>query len=122
MTKLNYTSPEMGRGAHGHVQFAYATGDWSPQKALEQASLEDIFLSEDHWEVVRALQEYFARNELRHRNMRGVHDALDEHFHARGGMKYLYQLFPRGPVAQGCRLAGLPVPALAVDRNFGSVM
>jgi tRNA 2-thiouridine synthesizing protein E len=71
---------------------------------------------------VRALQEYFARHEFRGHNMREAHDALDERFHARGGMKYLYQLFPAGPVAQGCRVAGLPVPFLAVDRGFGSVM
>ena len=30
-------------------------------------------------------------------------------------------LFPGGPVAQGCRLAGLKAPAGAVDRGFGSV-
>jgi len=26
-------------------------------------------------------------------------------------MKYLYQIIPGGPVAEGCRLAGLNVPA-----------
>jgi tRNA 2-thiouridine synthesizing protein E len=36
-------------------------------------------------------------------------------------MRHLYMLFPGGPVAQGCRVAGLPVPAGAVDRGFGSV-
>jgi hypothetical protein len=30
-------------------------------------------------------------------------------------------LFSGGPVAQGCRLAGLNAPAGAVDRGFGSV-
>jgi tRNA 2-thiouridine synthesizing protein E len=54
-------------------------------------------------------------------NMRELHDALDEKFHPQGGMKYLYKLFPGGPVAQGCRLAGIDVPAGAVDKSFGSV-
>jgi tRNA 2-thiouridine synthesizing protein E len=54
--------------------------------------------------------------------MRELHDALDERFHASGGMKYLYRLFPRGPVAQGCRIAGLHSPANVVDRSFGSGM
>lgn len=122
MTKSNRTFTQTEAGNGGLVQFPYAPGDWSRHKALAVASLEGIFLSEDHWAVVRALQEYFARNELRERSMRAVHDALDEHFHTRGGRKYLYRLFPGGPVAQGCRIAGLPVPALAVDRSFGSVM
>jgi hypothetical protein len=47
--------------------------------------------------------------------------ALDERFHHKGGMRYLYQLLPGGPVAQECRLAGLKAPAGAVDKGFGSV-
>ena len=53
--------------------------------------------------------------------MRELHDALDEHFHAKGGMKFLYTVLPGGPVAQGCRLAGLTPPAGSVDPSFGSV-
>lgn len=53
--------------------------------------------------------------------MRELHDALDEKFHWKGGIGYLYRLFPGGPIAQGCRIAGLRAPAGAVDRGFGSV-
>ena len=53
--------------------------------------------------------------------LREISDALEESFHAKGGMKYLYQIMPGGPVAQGCKLAGLQVPAGAVDKSFGSV-
>jgi len=48
--------------------------------------------------------------------------ALEERFAAEGGRKYLLELFPKGPVAQGCELAGLPVPAYASDGSFGAVM
>jgi tRNA 2-thiouridine synthesizing protein E len=34
---------------------------------------------------------------------------------------FLFSLFPRGPVTQGCRLAGLPAPSGNVDPSFGSV-
>jgi tRNA 2-thiouridine synthesizing protein E len=54
-------------------------------------------------------------------NARELHDALEEKFHVKGGMRYLYVLFPGGPIAQGCRLAGLPTPTGAVDLSFGSV-
>ncbi|MGB5339763.1 MAG: sulfite reductase, partial [Gammaproteobacteria bacterium] len=36
-------------------------------------------------------------------------------------LKYLYTLLPGGPVAQGCRLAGLEPPAGSQDAGFGSV-
>ena len=76
---------------------------------------------EDHWEEVRALQEYFARHESDVVNSRELQDALDEKFHSKGGLKYLYTLFPGGPITQGCRLAGLETPPGSGDSGFGSV-
>ncbi|TNF96064.1 MAG: TusE/DsrC/DsvC family sulfur relay protein [Gammaproteobacteria bacterium] len=101
------------------VDFPNAPEDWDIQTAEATASEEDIDMSDDHWELVRALQEYYKKVEFPH--LREVKDALDEKFHARGGMKYLYQIMPGGPVAQGCKIAGLDVPAGAVDKSFGSV-
>lgn len=95
--------------------------NWSEEGARDAAAAEGLTLGDNHLEVLRALQEYYSRHEVNHINMRELHDALDEKFHHRGGMKYLYSLFPGGPVAQGCRLAGLQVPAGAVDKGFGSV-
>lgn len=117
-----HTQIQMGVGTHRFPQYPHAPEEWSPQTAHQTATTAGILLAEDHWEVVRALQEFFARHELREINMREIHDALEEHFHSRGGMKYLYRLFPGGPIAQGCPIAGLPVPAIAVDLGFGSVM
>jgi tRNA 2-thiouridine synthesizing protein E len=68
------------------------------------------------------LQEFYARNEEPAMHARELHDALDEHFHAEGGIKYLYTLFPKGPLAQGCLLAGLQAPAGTQDRGFGSAV
>ena len=81
-------------------------------------------LDEEHWETVRALQAFYARHlgGHGHINPRELHDALDERFHQRGGLRHLYTCFPGGPVAQGCRLAGLAPPAGAVDQAYGSVM
>lgn len=103
-------------------RFPHAPDDWSAAQAEETARKEGLALGEDHWEAVRALQEYFARREEIDRNLRELHDALDEKFHLKGGIRYLYTLFPGGPVAQGCRLAGLTPPAGSVDKGFGSVV
>lgn len=102
--------------------FPAAPPDWARATAEAVAEAEGIALTEEHWEAVRALQGYFARHAGDAGiNMREVHDALDEHFHARGGLKRLYQLFPGGPIAQGCRFAGLKAPPMANDAGFGSV-
>ncbi len=100
---------------------SYVPEDWSKDSAKDAAAAEGLTLGDDHLEVLQALQEYYSHHEASHINMRELHDALDEKFHHKGGMKYLYSLFPGGPVAQGCRLAGLQVPAGAVDKGFGSV-
>jgi tRNA 2-thiouridine synthesizing protein E len=103
-------------------RFPHAPDGWKAEAVAHVAGEEGLAIGEDHLEVVRALQEYWARHaESAAVNLRELHDALDEKFHRKGGMKYLYQLFPGGPVAQGCRLAGLKPPAGAVDRGFGSV-
>ena len=102
-------------------RFPHATPEWSPAVAVETARQEGLEIGDDHWEAVRALQEYYARHEPTVINMRELHDALDEKFHSQGGIKYLSRLFPAGPIAQGCRIAGLKAPAGAIDRGFGSV-
>ncbi len=105
--------PDAGR-------FPHAPQGWSPEEAARMAQEEGLELTDDHWDEIAALQEYFAKHQRV--NIRELTDALEEHFHARGGRKYLYQLFPGGPVAQGCRLAGLEMPAGVVDKGFGSVV
>jgi tRNA 2-thiouridine synthesizing protein E len=100
-------------------EFPQAPGDWTRAHAESAAQADNIQLTEDHWGAIRALQGYFATHERP--NVRELHDALDEAFHSKGGLKYLYGLFPGGPVAQGCRFAGLQAPSGATDKSFGSV-
>jgi tRNA 2-thiouridine synthesizing protein E len=120
MTTLIQTMMEMESGDVKDPHFPHAPEGWTPRNGRTAAKAEGLVLSDDHWAVVAALQDYFARHAERERNMRELHDALDERFHTSGGIRYLYQLFPGGPIAQGCRIAGLHVNA--VDRGFGSVM
>lgn len=102
--------------------FPYAPDGWNEDEAARAAQADGIELAESHWEAVRALQEYFGRHaDTPGINSRELHDALEEHFHNQGGMRYLYKLFPGGPVTQGCRIAGLEAPAGSADPGFGSV-
>ena len=103
------------------LEFPSAPTDWAQSDAERIAAAEGIEMSPDHWLLLRSLQEYFSRHEESAIRVRELKDALDEAFHHKGGIRYLHRLFPGGPIAQGCRLAGLPVPEGAVDKSFGSV-
>ena len=100
--------------------FVNAPHDWTMSEAERIASENGIALTEDHWEAILGLQEYFSKHEFG--NRRELVDALDEKFHVKGGNKYLYLLFPGGPVAQGCVISGIQPPSGSVDKSFGSVV
>jgi len=122
MASLMDTIREPESSSAKDPKFPHAPSDWTREQTLKTAQQEGLKLGEDHWDALRALQEYYARHEETTINPRELHDALDERFHGKGGIKYLYLLFPAGPVAQGCRVAGLKAPAGAVDKGFGSVV
>ena len=94
---------------------------WNRDGQDEQAKSDNVVLTERHIEVINCLQEnYIERGECRH--ARDLATMLTQRFSAQGGRKYLYELFPGGPVFQGGRLAGIPVPSDAQDASFGSVL
>jgi sulfur relay (sulfurtransferase) DsrC/TusE family protein len=65
--------------------FPNAPHGWSIEAAIEMATTDGIALSDHHWQLISALQEYYAKVE--HPKLRQLKDALDEKFHARGGIK-----------------------------------
>lgn len=98
---------------------AHEIGGWSREQAIEMAKAEGIELGVDHWTVIELLRtNYVEHGRTRHaRHLAGL---LDDAFAAQGGSKFLYLLFPGGPVSQGSRLAGIPAPHDARDLSFGS--
>jgi tRNA 2-thiouridine synthesizing protein E len=113
----SYLNP--GKKNVNDPMFPNAPEGWTRATAEAVAAGDGLSLKEDHWQVIQALQNYYIRHERP--QARDLHDALEEKFHTLGGIRYLYQLLPKGPVAQGCKLAGLQAPAGATDEHFGSV-
>jgi tRNA 2-thiouridine synthesizing protein E len=99
--------------------FLSALEPWSEERAVELARAEGIELSDAHWDVVNFLRERFMR-QGQAKSGRKIVEALEERYASQGGKRYLYTLFPHGPVTQGSRIAGLPLPAYTADPSFGS--
>ena len=93
---------------------------WSEGIARKLAAEEDIALTDEHWEVIHLLRNHYRLHGV-DRSGPKLLRALEEPFGARGGRKHLYQLFPRGPISQGCKIAGVPLPPYSSDPSFGSV-
>jgi TusE/DsrC/DsvC family sulfur relay protein len=121
MVGISIHTDSLWRDLPQDPDFPHAPVGWSKQEAMGVAQQDNLKLTDEHWQVVRAMQEFYSRHKGPTVNMRELHDALDERFHAVGGIKHLYRLLPAGPIAQGCRLAGLKAPSIATDRSFGSV-
>jgi tRNA 2-thiouridine synthesizing protein E len=93
---------------------------WSPRVAHRLAEAEGLMLSEDHWQFIYCLRERFCETGPDW-SARRVTREMARDFAPFGGLRYLYALFPQGPLAQGCRFAGVPLPHGTVNRSFGSV-
>lgn len=94
--------------------------DWTEETARSIAQEESIELTEAHWTVIKFLREHYEEYGPS-QHARKLTDALQQKFQIQGGLKYLYTLFPDGPVTQGARIAGVPVPMDSSNRSFGSV-
>jgi tRNA 2-thiouridine synthesizing protein E len=94
--------------------------DWSEEIAAELAAQEGIELTAEHLEVIHLLRDHY---HFHGHDLSGTRllRALEEPFGRRGGRKHLFELFPAGPISQGCRIAGLPAPPYSKDLSFGSV-
>ena len=84
--------------------------DWNPDVALELAKGESIELTEQHWEVINFLREYYDEYQIAPA-VRVLTKAIGKKLGPdKGNSKYLYDLFPYGPGKQACKIAGLPKP------------
>ena len=94
--------------------------EWTKDQAIGLAAEENIVMTDAHWEIIHFLRDHCRANGTSC-SARLVLRAMSNHVKKRGGKKYLYSLFPHGPVVQACKIAGIPLPPYAIDLSFGSV-
>ena len=84
--------------------------DWNKEIANYIAQTENINMTEQHWEVINFLREYFEEYQIAPA-VRVLTKAIGKKLGAeKGNSEYLYNLFPYGPGKQACKIAGLPKP------------
>ena len=84
--------------------------DWNKDLAEAMATEDKINLSEDHWEIINFLREYYEEYQIAPA-VRVLTKSVGKKLgKEKGNSKYLYELFPYGPGKQACKFAGLPKP------------
>ncbi|MCW9013835.1 MAG: TusE/DsrC/DsvC family sulfur relay protein [Gammaproteobacteria bacterium] len=101
----------------GHLK---ELADWSEALAKQYAREDGIELTQEHFNILAYLRKYYDKYGQGY-NARTLLNVMEFEFGNWEGKRHLYELFPKGPVSQGCKYAGLPLPPNCNDASFGSV-
>jgi tRNA 2-thiouridine synthesizing protein E len=94
-----------------HQGYLNNVNDWQESMAVVIAATENIELTEQHWEVIRFVRDFYLEYKTSPA-IRILVKAIGQRLGAdKGNSKYLYTLFPMGPAKQATKIAGLPKPA-----------
>jgi tRNA 2-thiouridine synthesizing protein E len=95
---------------HDEEGYIFDVDIWSKELAGLIAEAEEIEMTDEHWEVVTFLRDYYDEYQIAPA-IRVLVKAIKKKFGPeKGNNKYLYELFPYGPAKQACKIAGLPKP------------
>jgi tRNA 2-thiouridine synthesizing protein E len=82
--------------------------EWNEEQAQSFARQESIQLTQDHWEVIRFMRDYYQEHQVAP-DARFVIRHLSDRMGGASRNK-LFELFPYGYVKQACRIAGMKRP------------
>lgn len=83
-------------------------GEWSEEFAIARAKEEGLALTDEHWQVIRYLRDYYQEHGVQAQVRVMIPHFRDAWGAEKGNNHYLHELFPiGGPQKQGNRLAGL---------------
>lgn len=84
--------------------------NWTPTVAQHIAAGEGITLTEQHWEILKLLRQYYEKFDSSPAMRPLVKYCAVELGKDKGKSMYLLSLFPGSPAKIGCKIAGLPKP------------
>jgi dissimilatory sulfite reductase related protein len=83
---------------------------WTKEIGEAFAKKDGITLTDEHWEIINFLRDYFQEYEIAPAIRVLVKEIKQKFGPEKGNLKYVYKLFPAGPAKQACKFAGLPKP------------
>ena len=84
-----------------------------------RAAAQQLELTDEHHEVIDFILDFYEHCDDCE-NARALADLMQQEFAAKGGRKYLYKLFPEGPLSTIHHLADLPNLKSQTDKSFGT--
>ncbi|SEM54888.1 tRNA 2-thiouridine synthesizing protein E [Pasteurella skyensis] len=85
--------------------------DWSPELAETIAQNEELVLTDEHWEIINVVREFYQEYNTSPAIRMLVKTLANKFGQEKGNSRYLQRLFPNGPAKQATKIAGLPKPA-----------
>ncbi|MER2474246.1 sulfurtransferase TusE [Photorhabdus laumondii] len=108
---LVFEGQEIETDAQGYLK---NSSDWHEAIALLLAEQEEITLTEQHWEVIRFIREFYKEFNTSPAIRMLVKAIAQKYGEEKGNSRYLYRLFPKGPAKQATKIAGLPKPVKCI--------
>jgi tRNA 2-thiouridine synthesizing protein E len=90
--------------------FLVNSSDWNDQVAHQLAKLDNMELSDQHWEIILFIRSYYQQYKHLPNTrvfIKAIARILGED---KGNSRYLHRLFPDGPLKYACKFAGLSKP------------
>ena len=90
------------------------------QEIDQRAKKIGVILTDKHWDAINFVKNFYDYHEDEALQVRDYNNALKGKYAEQGGLKYLYTLFPDGPVNTVAQLTGIAVNSTH-NHSTGSV-
>ena len=84
------------------------SNDWDLDVAQALADIDELPMTERHWDVVNYLRDEHVNANGAEPNERGIMKAMGKLWGEKVSSKVMYEMFPEMPSKQGRKFAGLP--------------
>lgn len=108
---MKYSSIEKIVDEQGYL---FHFNHWNELIATEIAKLEGISLNEEHWMIIYFLRIFYSKFHVSPTVRTIIKEIKEIYGEEKGNSRYLLYLFPKGPVKQAIKIAGLPKPAICL--------